>query len=136
MEEEDVRYLLLIYSDLEAYAKLSDEDNKRIMDDYWAYTDEVRKSGELQGGEALQGPETATTVTVKDGDTLTTDGPFAETKEVLGGYFLVDVPDLDRAIELAVKIPDASLGLGKVEVRPIMEFDAPDPGGGGGGSGA
>ena len=106
------------------------------MDDYWAYTDEVRKSGELQGGEALQGPETATTITVKDGDRLTTDGPFAETKEVLGGYFLIDVPDLDRAIELAAKIPDAALGLGKVEVRPIMEFDAPDPGGGGGGSGA
>jgi hypothetical protein len=126
-----VRYLLLIYSDGEAYSKVSEEHMKRLMDDYWAFTDEVKKSGEYQGGEALQGAETATTVTVKDGDTLTTDGPFAETKEVLGGYYQVDVPDLDRAIELAAKIPDAAWGLGKVEVRPIMEFDEPSSGQGG-----
>jgi hypothetical protein len=123
-----VRYLLLIYSDGNAYANLSEADGKRLMDDYFAYTDELMKSGEMQAGEALQGIETATTVTVKDGDTLTTDGPFAETKEVLGGYYLVDVPDLDRAIAWAAKIPDAAWGLGKVEVRPIMEFERPGEG--------
>ena len=124
-----MRYLLLIYGDPSAYQSFTDEDNKKVMDDYWAFTDYVAKSGELQGGEALQGLETATTVQVKNGDTLTTDGPFAETKEFLGGYYTVDVPDLDRAIEIAAKIPDAALHNAKVEVRPIIEFDMSDGGG-------
>jgi hypothetical protein len=124
-KEDDVRYLLLIYGEPKVYAEMSEADGKRLMDDYWAFSNEIQKSGEMEGGEALQGVETATTVTVKDGDTVTTDGPFAETKEFLGGYYLVNVPDLDRAIELAAKIPDAAWGHGKVEVRPIMEFDAP-----------
>ncbi len=67
---------------------------------------------------------------MKDGDTLTTDGPFAETKEVLGGFYMVDVADLDRAIELAAKIPDAAWGRGRVEVRPIMEFTRDEEGSG------
>ncbi|MGH9117289.1 MAG: YciI family protein [Acidimicrobiales bacterium] len=125
-----MRYLLLIYSDPKAYADLSEEDGKRLMDDYWAFTDEIAKSGEMQGGEALQGTETATTVQRKAGDTLTTDGPFAETKEVLGGYYLVDVPDLERAIEIAAKIPDAAVGNGRVEVRPVMEFSRDEGDGG------
>jgi hypothetical protein len=117
--------MLLIYADPKVYEDMSEADGKRLMDDHWAFSEEFAKSGELQGGEALQGLETATTVTVKDGETLTTDGPFAETKEFLGGYYMVDVADLDRAIEVAAKIPDAAWGHGKVEVRPIIEFDAP-----------
>ena len=117
-----MRYLLLIYGDPKAYADFSEEAGKKLMDDYWAFGDEITKTGEMLGGEALQGLETATTVQRKAGETLTTDGPFAETKEFLGGYYLVDVPDLDRAIEIAAKIPDAAVGDGKVEVRPIMEF--------------
>jgi hypothetical protein len=124
-----VRYMLLIYAEPKVYEEMSEEDGKRLMDDYWAFTDDIRKSGAYVSGEALQGLETATTVTVKAGETLTTDGPFAETKEYLGGYYLVDVPDLDRAIEVAAKIPDAAWGHGKVEVRPIIEFDMPDGGG-------
>jgi hypothetical protein len=124
-KEDDVRYLLLIYADPKVYADMSEADGKRLMDDHWAFSEEMTKTGELLGGEALQGLETATTVTVKDGDTLTTDGPFAETKEFLGGYYMVDVPDLDRAIEVAAKIPDAAWGHGKVEVRPVIEFGSP-----------
>jgi hypothetical protein len=121
-----VRYLLLIYSDPAAYAGMTEEEGQQLAEDYFAFTDEIQKSGEYEAGEALQGLETATTVTVKDGETLTTDGPFAETKEVLGGFYMVNVADLDRAIELAAKIPDGRADRGKIEVRPIMEFTRGD----------
>jgi hypothetical protein len=75
----------------------------------------------MRAGEALQGGDTATTVRVRDGQRLTSDGPFAETKEVLGGYYVIDVPDLDAALAWAEKIP--SVGYGSVEVRPVMVFD-------------
>jgi hypothetical protein len=85
-----------------------------------AYTEELQKAGALRAGDALQDVSTATTVRLQDGERMLTDGPFAETKEVLGGYYLVDVPDLDSAIEWAAKMPN--LGYGSVEVRPIMEI--------------
>lgn len=117
-----MQYALLIYTNPEAYADFTPEDAEKLAAEYWTFTDEITASKEHLAGEALQGLETATTVRVKDGDTITTDGPFAETKEVLGGFYLVDVPDLDRALELAAKIPDAARGTGSVEVRPIMVF--------------
>jgi hypothetical protein len=117
-----MQYALLIYTDPSSYAAVSEEDMQKVMDGYWAFEDEVRGSKEHVVGEALQGTETATTVRVKAGEALTTDGPFAETKEVLGGFYIVDVPDIDRALELAAKIPDAAVGNGAVEVRPIQVF--------------
>ena len=115
-----MRYLLLIYEDESAYANASPEDVQRTMDEYNAYTRLVRERGVTRGGEALQPTSTATTVRVRDGKTLTTDGPFAETKEQLGGFYLLDCRDLDEAIELAAKIPSARWG--SIEVRPVMEF--------------
>jgi hypothetical protein len=117
-----VQYALLIYTDPGSYGSISPEEMQKVMDGYWAFDDEIRQSKEHIVGEALQGTETATTVRVKGGEALTTDGPFAETKEILGGFYLVDVPDLDRALELAAKIPDAGVGNGAVEVRPVQVF--------------
>lgn len=87
---------------------------------YFAFTNETREAGVYVGGEALQPTATATTVQVRDGKTLTTDGPFAETKEQMGGYYMIDVENLDEAIQWAAKIPGAAHG--SIEVRPILEF--------------
>ncbi|HEX2381425.1 MAG TPA: YciI family protein [Acidimicrobiales bacterium] len=111
-----MKYLLLIYGDRTADAA-PDEAMHR---EYGQFTQEIVESGEMLGGDALQSVETATSVRVRDGKRSTTDGPFAETKEVLGGYYYVDVKDLDRAIELAGKIPGARNGT--IEVRPILEL--------------
>jgi hypothetical protein len=112
-----VKYMLLIYSDPSTFDPAAGD---KIMGEYMAFTQEIIDSKEMVSGDPLQGPETATTVRVRKGKTTTTDGPFVETKEHLGGYYLVDVPDLDRALELAAKIPDAASCA--VEVRPLMEI--------------
>ena len=117
-----MRYLLLIYSE-ESTGAPDPAEAEKVMNEYWAYSDAVSQAGVSQGGEALQDSRTATTVRVKDGERVVTDGPFAETREVLGGYYLIDVPDLDAAIDWAAKCPGAKYG--SVEVRPIMEFDNP-----------
>ncbi|MGH9243722.1 MAG: YciI family protein [Acidimicrobiales bacterium] len=117
-----MRYMLLIYTDREKWDALAPEETDKIMGEYFAFTQEITASGEFESGDALQPVDTATTVRVQNGDTLTTDGPFAETKEILGGFYIVNVPDLDRAVALAAKTPDAAWGLGSVEVRPIVEF--------------
>ena len=122
-----MRYLLLIYGDETIYDRMSPEEVGAVIGEYNAFTDEVRARGVYLGGEALQPTSTATTVRVRDGETLTTDGPFAETKEQLGGYYLLDCRDLDEALEFAAKIPDARNG--SVEVRPIMEFGPPEEAG-------
>jgi hypothetical protein len=114
-----VRYLLLIYSE-ESTTPPDPAEGEKVMNEYWAYSNAINEAGASKGGEALQDSKTATTVRVKDGERVVTDGPFAETREVLGGYYLVDVPDLDAAIEWAAKCPGAKYGA--VEVRPIMEF--------------
>ncbi|HEY5639438.1 MAG TPA: YciI family protein [Dehalococcoidia bacterium] len=111
-----MRYLLLIYGD-EANADASPE----TMAKWAAYTQEVQDKGLMEGGEALQPTSTATTVRVRGGETVATDGPFAETKEQLGGFYMLNCKDLDEAIEMASKIPAAPTG--SIEVRPIMEFD-------------
>lgn len=116
-----MRYLLLIYTNEEEDAQRSPADQEANMNGYWAFTNEVKEKGVYAGGEALQPTSTATTVRVREGKALTTDGPFAETKEQLGGYYTLDCENLDQAIKYAAKIPGAADG--SVEIRPIMEFD-------------
>jgi hypothetical protein len=115
-----MRYLLLLCTDEVAYAALSPEEAQANFAGYLAFQEEAASRGALLGGERLRPTTSATTVEVHDGEVLTTDGPFAETKEQVGGYYLVDCKDLDEAIELAAKIPAARHG--KVEVRPIWEM--------------
>lgn len=116
-----MRYLLLIYGNEAEAMQMSKEEQDAISNDYWVYTNEIRASDVHEGGEALLPTTTATTVRVRNGATVTTDGPFAETKEQLGGYYLVNCKDLDEAIAWAAKIPGARTG--SIEVRPIMEFE-------------
>ncbi len=116
-----MRYLCLIYDEEKKMAGMSKSDADAFMGEYNAFTEGIQKSGQYIGGEALQPVQTATTVRVRNGKVSTTDGPFAETKEQLGGYYLINARDLNEAIQVAAKIPSARLG--SVEVRPIMEFD-------------
>ncbi|MFN0057604.1 MAG: YciI family protein [Planctomycetota bacterium] len=115
-----MKYLLLIYGNEAAEAKKSEAEMGKVLAEYKAYTEEVARSGKLVGGEALQPTGTATTVRVRGGKMVTTDGPFADTKEQLGGYYMVDCANLDEAIGWACKIPGAKEGC--VEVRPIWEI--------------
>ena len=111
-----MQYLLLIYQN-EADAGHGDP---AIMAEYGAFTQGIVQSGAFKAGDALQSVKTATTVRVKDGKTITTDGPFAETREQLGGYYLIEAKDLDEATAIAARIPAARNG--SIEVRPIMMF--------------
>lgn len=111
-----MKYALLIYSKPGTHEALSEEEHKAVFSEYMALVDDSRC---LASGQ-LQPVETATTVRVQDGRTLTTDGPFADTKEVFGGYYLFDVDNLDQAIELAGRIPAARLD-GSIEIRPVVE---------------
>src|SRR6266511_6386909 len=119
-----MKYMLLIHQgttptpqDPEAWARLSEEEQKAVYADYQAIN---QTPGVTPASAQMQPPETATTVRVKDGETLTTDGPFVETKEALGGYLFFEADDLDAAIELAARIPAARMG-GAIEVRPLVE---------------
>jgi len=119
-----MKYMLLIHqgdtptpASPEAWAKLSEDEQKAVYADYQA----INQTRGVTPGVGLDVPETATTVRVKDGKTLTTDGPFVEIKEAIGGYLLFEADDLDAAIELASRIPAARLG-GAVEVRPVVEW--------------
>jgi hypothetical protein len=116
-----MRYALLIYTAQPTEAP-SEQAIKEEMDAYNAFTREATERGAYKGGEALQGTETATTVQVRNGQTITTDGPFAETKEALGGFYLVEAKDLDQAIKIAAMIPGAKYG--SIEIRPIWELPA------------
>jgi hypothetical protein len=111
-----MKYALLIYSKPGSHEALPEDEYKSMFAEYTA----LREDSRCQDGAALQPIETATTVRVQDGRTLTTDGPYADTKEVFGGYYVFDADDLDQAIELAARIPAARLG-GAVEVRPLVE---------------
>jgi hypothetical protein len=115
-----MKYLLSIYADEKAAASTTPEQFQEIVEAYAGFTKEVQDKGIFVGGEALQPTTSATTVRVRDGESLTTDGPFAETKEQMNGFYLLECNDLDEAIEWAGKIPDAARG--SVEVRPVMEF--------------
>ena len=116
-----MQYMLLIYDNEKMWPSMNEKERNALMGEYFAFTEEVKKSGKLVAGDALQATSTATTVRVRNGKPLTTDGPFAETKEQLGGYYLVEAKDLDEAMALAAKIPSARFG--SIEVRPIMKFD-------------
>jgi hypothetical protein len=119
-----MKYMLLIHQgttptprDPEEWAKLSEEEQNAVFADYKA----INENPAVTPGEQMADPESATTVRVEDGKTLTTDGPFAEVKEAIGGYFFVEADDLDAAIELAGRVPAARLG-GAVEVRPLVQW--------------
>ena len=116
-----MRYLCLIYDEEKKWETMSKEQGEALMGEYFAFTDAIKKSGHHLAGEALQPTHTATTVRVRQGKISTTDGPFAETKEQLGGYYLINAKDLNDAIQIAAKIPSAKIG--SIEVRPIQEFD-------------
>jgi hypothetical protein len=118
-----MRYALLIYASEQDWASQSEEQAQAQFQDYMSFTKDIVDRGIYQSGEALQPTATATTVRVREGETLSTDGPFAETKEQLGGFYVVEAKDLDEAIEIATKIPDVRGG--SIEVRPIMEMDMP-----------
>ena len=115
-----MRYALLIYGDETGLETATEEQMGAVMAAYRGFTREVTDKGIMLGGEALQPTPTATSVRVRDGETLTSDGPFAETKEQLGGFYLLECKDLDEAIEYAAKIPGAASG--SIEVRPIQEY--------------
>ena len=120
-----MKYMLLIHQgstptprDPEAWSRLSEEEQRAVFADYQA----INQTPGVTAGEQMQPPEAATTVQVKDGKTLTTDGPFVEMKEAVGGYLFYEADDLDAAIELAARIPAARMG-GAIEVRPIGQYD-------------
>jgi hypothetical protein len=117
-----MRYLLLIYNTAEHENEVVNSESARQLeyDEYMVFHDVVQKNGTLRDGIQLQSPTTATTVRVRDGKITTTDGPFAETKEHLGGYYLLDCDNLDTAVEMAAKIPGAKYA--SVEVRPVVEY--------------
>jgi hypothetical protein len=117
-----VKYMLTIYRDENRFEGLGPEEAKQALDAYSAFGREVEAAGAFLSGEGLQPTATATTVQVRDGERIVSDGPFSETKEQLGGYYLLECKDLDEAIEWAAKIPGAKHGT--VEVRPVMDYEA------------
>jgi hypothetical protein len=117
-----MKYLLTIYADERVWGEATPEFIQENMAAYGELGVAMRDAGVHLGGEGLQPSSTATTVKVRDGETLTTDGPFAETREQLGGYYLLECRDLDDAISWAARIPDATHGT--VEVRPVMDYEA------------
>ena len=120
-----MQYLLMIYSDESSGPQPGTPEFGAYMNDYFAFTAEMEERGLCVAGAPLEPVATATTVRVREGSAAVTDGPFAETKEVLGGYYLLDCKDLDEALECAAKIPTATYG--SIEVRPIMQIpNAPD----------
>jgi hypothetical protein len=115
-----MQYMALIYDNEQTLASMSPKDREQFMGDYFAFTKAAREAGVFLAGDALKGVDTATTIRVREGQTLHTDGPFAETKEQLGGYYLLECKDLDEALHWAAKIPSAKTG--SIEVRPVMVF--------------
>jgi len=116
-----MQYMLLIYDNEKMWPSMNEKERNALMGEYFAYTEELKKSGKLVAGDALQPTNSASTVRVRNGKPLTTDGPFAETKEQLGGYYLIEAKDLDEAMTWAAKIPASRFG--SIEVRPVMKFD-------------
>lgn len=116
-----MKYLCLIYDDETLWERMPEAEAGKLMGDYHAFTSDIRASGHYLGGEALQPTATATTVRIRNGKMSATDGPFAETKEQLGGFYLIEAKDLNDAIQVASRIPGARMG--SIEVRPIMKVD-------------
>ena len=116
-----MKYLCTIYDDETQWSDATPEQMSAVMDAYNAFGDEARAAGVMAGGEGLQPTSSATTIRVRDGERVLSDGPFAETKEQLGGFYLLECDSLDEAIDWAAKIPGASTG--SVEVRPVMNYE-------------
>jgi hypothetical protein len=119
-KEIHMQYMLLIYGSEAENSKMSPAEGHEVMQGYMTFTQSVMQSGQMKAGDALEGTSTATTVRVRNGKTAVTDGPFAETREQLGGYYMVEAKDLDEAIGIAARIPGAKYGC--VEVRPIRKI--------------
>jgi hypothetical protein len=117
----NMRYMLLIYEREADWASLSEAERDQMIGEYFQLTDGLKSSGTYLAGAPLQPIATATTVRVRNGKTVTTDGPFAETREQLGGYYLIDAKNLDEALAVAARIPAARLG--SIEVRPVLEME-------------
>jgi hypothetical protein len=115
-----MKYLCLIYSDESRIAQLSDTESKGFLGEYMAFTDSIKQSGHLIAAERLRPTHTATTIRSRNGKLSTTDGPFAETKEQLGGFYMIEAKDLDDAISVASRIPGTRVG--SIEVRPVWEL--------------
>ncbi len=116
-----MKYIALIFSNEKTDPAYGTPEGEKLIQEYMAVTTKFQEDGVMVGGDALEGIDTATTLRVRDGKTETMDGPFAETKEQLGGYYVFDVESLDEALKYAAMIPSAKSG--SIEVRPIMEFD-------------
>ena len=116
-----MQYMLLIYNDPQRQPDYGTPEFEAMMAGYFAANDQMKADGVLIAGESLQGIDTATSLRLRDGTVETMDGPFAETREVLGGYYVVDVPDLDAALRYAALIPSAAFGT--IEVRPMMSYN-------------
>ena len=115
-----MQYLLMVYRSDAEFGKMDPADRQKMSAEYGAFTQSIIQSGHFKAGDALQPVTTATTVRVRDGKIVTTDGPFAETREQLGGFFMVEAKNLDEAIEIAGRIPGARKGT--VEIRPVVEI--------------
>ena len=117
-----MRYLCLIYENEKAFESLPPAESEAIMGEYFQFTEDIRKNGKYVAGEALYPTASATTVRVRNGKVSTTDGPFMETKEQLGGFYLIEATDLNDAIQVASRIPSARHGA--IEIRPVVDFSA------------
>ncbi len=115
-----MKYAILIYSDETIWEKLSEAEQGEVVGRYMAISEDPEKRGQFILGEPLDATTTASTLRLRDGKALVTDGPFAETREQLGGFYVVDVPDLDTALAIAARMPTASVG--SIEVRPIPNY--------------
>jgi hypothetical protein len=118
-----MRYVLAIYENEKLWETMPKAEGEQVTGEYFAFSEGIKKSGNYVAGEALQPVATATTVRIRDGKRLTTDGPFAETKEQLGGFYLIEAENIDQAIALAARIPAARTGC--IEVRPVVDFSQP-----------
>ena len=117
-----MKYILLIHDDEKAWVELSEADRQKMYGEYGEFIQQIKAAGQHLGGHQLQPTSAATSVRVRDGKRLVTDGPFAETREQLGGYFLIDAANLDEAIAIAARVP--SVRVGTIEVRPVVEAGA------------
>ena len=117
-----MQYMLLIYGDESGWESITEDERNALYAEYGKFTSDLREQGKLVSSDELQRTSTATSVRVRDGEALITDGPFADTKEVLGGYYVIDVESLDEALEWAARIPNARDGV--IEVRPVVMHGA------------